>query len=120
MKKLIISLMAVSIMGLVSLGGFAQGKSLKERVSFRDTMWVNSTSVEPGNYLVKYDAKTGELSILDGKKVLATAKATVKTSDKSFTSDALLTTTTPMGTKLTGIRLRGMREEIVITEMAVE
>lgn len=120
MKRLMMSLMAVAMMSLASLSTFAQGKNLKEQVTFRETMWINSTSVEPGQYLVKYDATTGEISILDGNKVVATAKATVKTNDKSFTSDALLTSTTPSGMKLTGIRLGGQREEIVITDMTVE
>lgn len=102
------------------MGAFAQGKNLKEEITIRETIWVNSTSLQAGSYLVKYDAKTGEVTILDGKTVVATAKATVKTNDKSFTSDALLTTKTPMGVKLTGIRLGGQREEIMITDMAVE
>lgn len=120
MKKIIMSLMAVSIMSLASLGVFAQGKNLKEQVTLKETTWVNSTSIEPGSYLVRYDAKTGEITILDGKTVVATAKATVKTNDKSFANDALLTITTPMGRKLTGIRLGGQREEIMITDMSVE
>lgn len=120
MKKLIMSLTAISMMGLVTIGGFAQGKDLKEHISFRDKVWVNSTEVEPGDYLVKYDAKTGEVTILNGKKVVATAKATIMTSDKAFTNDALLTSMTSTGTKLTGIRLGGQREEIMITDMSAE
>ena len=120
MKKLIMSLMAVSIMGLVSVGGFAQGKNLKEQVTFREKLWVNTTAVEPGNYVVKFDANTGEVTILNGKKVVATAKATVKTNDKSATSDALMTNTTSAGTKLTGLRFGGQHEEIMITDISAE
>jgi hypothetical protein len=120
MKKLILGIMAVGIVGLASLSGYAQGKDLKENITIRETVWVNSTSVEPGEYLVKYDAKTGEATVYDGKRVVVTAKATIKTSDKSFASDALLTTTTSTGTKLIGVRLGGQREEIMITDMAVE
>lgn len=120
MKKLIMSVMAISIMGLVSASGFAQGKNLKEQVTFNEKIWVNTTAIERGEYLVKYDANTGEITILNGKKVIATAKATVKTNDKAFTSDALLTVTTPEGTKLTGLRLGGQHEEIMITDMAAE
>lgn len=112
--------MAVAITTLASIGVFAQGKNLQEQVTFRQETWINNTSVEAGNYLVKYDAQTGEVAILDGKKVVATAKATVRTSEKSFTSDALLTSTTPAGTKLTGIRFGGQREEIMITDLTAE
>lgn len=120
MKKLILSLTALSILGLVSIGGFAQGTDLKERVTFRDKVWVNTTAIEPGDYLVKYDAKTGELAIVNGKKVIATAKASVKTNDKKATGDALLTSTTSSGTKLNGLRFNGQREEIVITDVSAE
>lgn len=120
MKKLILSIMAVGIVGLASLSGFAQGKDLKEQITIREAIWVNSTSVEPGAYLVKYDAKTGEASIYDGKRLVVTVKATIKTSEKPFAGDALLTITTPTGTKLTGVRLGGQHEEIMFTNMSVE
>lgn len=112
--------MAVAMISSASVGAFAQGKNLKEQVTFRQEVWVNNTSVEAGNYLVKYDAQTGEMTISDGKKVVATAKATIKTSEKSFTSDALLTSTTPAGTKLTGIRFGGQHEELAITDLTAE
>ena len=120
MKKLILAIMAVGIVGLSSLSGFAQGKDLKERITLRETIWVNSTSVKPGDYTVRYDAKTGEASIYDDKHLVVTTKATIRTSEKSFASDALLTTVTPTGNKLTGVRLGGQHEEIMFTDMAVE
>ena len=120
MKRVTINLMVVAIMSLASLGAFAQGKNLNERVTFRGTMWVNSTSVEPGQYVVKYDAQTGEMTILDRNKVIVTAKATVKTSEKSFADGVILTSATPGGRKLTGIRLAGQREEIFITDLTAE
>lgn len=120
MKTLMMSLMAIAMMSLASVGVFAQGKNLKEQVTFKQEMWINNTSVEAGSYLVKYDAQSGELTILDGKKVVATAKATIRTSEKPFTSDAFLTSTTPAGTKLTGIRLGGQHEEIMITDLTAE
>jgi hypothetical protein len=120
MQKLILSIMAVGIVGLASLSGIAQAKDLKEQITIREAIWVNSTSVEPGNYLVKYDAKTGEATIYDGKRLVVTAKATIKTSEKPFASDSLLTTTTPAGTRLTGIRLGGQHEEIMFTDVVVE
>ena len=120
MKKLILSMMAVGIVGLASLSGFAQGKDLKENITIREAIWVNSTSVEPGDYLVRYDAKTGEATIYDGKRLVVTAKATIRTSEKPFAGDALLTATTPAGTKLTGLRLGGQREEIMFTDVSVE
>lgn len=120
MKKLMLSLMAVAMLGLVSVSAVAQDKNLKERITFSKTTWVNGTSVDAGSYLVRYDAKTGDMTISNGKEVIVTAKATIQMHDKSANSDTLLTATTPAGMKLTGIRFGGQREEIKITDMAVE
>ncbi len=121
MKKLIMSLMAFSIIALVSVNALAQGKNLKEEVTFKQDVWINTTSVKPGTYIAEYNAQSGEVNFLDSKKkVVATAKATVTTSEKKFPGDALMTTTTPNGSKLTGIRLGGQREEIVITDTSAQ
>lgn len=118
MKKLMISLMAILTIGLVGIVGLAQGKDLQEHVTIRDKVLVNTTMVKPGNYLIKYDAKTGEATILDGKKVVVTVKASVTTSEKVFPSDALLVSATPSGNKLNGIRLGGQHEEIDFAEVS--
>lgn len=120
MKRLMISFAAVTIIALAGLGVFAQEKDLKENIKLRETTWVNETSLEPGDYVVKYDAKAGEITIWDGKKVIATAKATVKMNEKSNPSDGFTTTSTATGRKLTGIRLGGKHEEITITDLSVE
>lgn len=76
----------------------------------------NNTVVKKGRYLVEFNAQSGEMSILDGEKVVARAKATVKVNDKKFRDDALLTTNTPEGSKVVGMRLGGQREELTIGE----
>ncbi len=83
-------------------------------------MWVGNTNVEPGQYLAKYDAKTGEISIMDHKMVIATAKATVKRNEKYSAGNTFLSNRTPMGERLTGIRLGGSHEEIVLTDIPIE
>ena len=120
MKKLIMRLVVVLIMGLVSLDAFAQGENLEQKVSFRGRMWVGNTNVEPGQYLAKYDANTGEISIIAHKMVIATAKATVKRNNRYSVGNAFLANTTPMGERLTGIRVRGSYDEIVITNIPIE
>lgn len=114
------SFAAISIVALANLGGFAQEKDLKEKIRLTETTWVNETPVKPGNYVVKFDAKAGEITISDGKKVIATAKASVKMNEKSNQSDGFTTTSTPTGRKLIGIRLGGKHEEITITDLSVD
>lgn len=120
MKRLILSITAVAILSLASLGIFAQGKNLNERVTFREPVWVNTTLIEPGQYVVTYDAQTGDMSIIDGNKLIVTAKATIKTYGNPFARGVILTSPTPEGRKLAGIRLAGQREEIFITDLTAE
>jgi predicted Co/Zn/Cd cation transporter (cation efflux family) len=120
MKKITIGLMVASLLCLLSTGILAQEKDLKEHFTFGDDLLVNTTLVKKGTYLIRYSAENGEMSIMDGDRVVARAKATVTTNDKKFAQDALLTTTTPMGKKLLGLRLGGQHEEITINDNVVD
>lgn len=118
MRKLTISLMAVFALYLLSLGAFADDhdKILKEHFEFRSEVMLGDVSVKPGHYLVKYNTETGIMKIMDGDKVIAKAKASVKMNDKDFDQDALITKTTGAGEQLIGLRLGGQKEELIITE----
>src|SRR5437868_3431551 len=120
MKKLSTNLIAISLLCLFSVGAVAKDKNLKEHVTFSDDLLVGSTLVKKGDYLVKYNAPTGEVTFMDMKKhkVIATAMATVKMNDKKAESDALYTKKTPAGEKLIGLRLGGQREELTLTDTA--
>ncbi len=122
MRKLTISFMVVSLLSLLNVGALAYDKNLKEHMTFPDDVMVGNTVVKKGDYLVKYNAQTSEVSFLDlnKNKVIATAMATVKVNDKKAESDALYTLMTPVGEKLTGLRLGGQREELTLIEPAVE
>jgi hypothetical protein len=118
MRKLTISFMVVSLLCLLNVGALAYAKDLKEHMTFSDDVMVGNTLVKKGDYLVKYDAQTSEVSFVDLKKhkVIATAMATVKVNNKKAESDALYTMKTPAGEKLTGLRLGGQREELIISD----
>ncbi len=118
MKRLTVSLMAVCILCLLSIGLRADDhdKMLKEHFEFRSDVWIGETKVEKGMYLVKYNPETGMMKVMKRDKVVATAKATVIRNEKNFDSDALLTKTTSKGEQLTGLRLGGQKEELTITE----
>jgi hypothetical protein len=116
MKRIAASIILASLLSLSGVAALAQEKNLKEHFTFENDVRINSTVVKKGRYLVEYDAQKGEMSILDGDKLVARAKATVKLNDKKFRDDALLTTTTPEGAKVIGMRLGGQREELTIGE----
>src|ERR1044071_4122003 len=68
---------AAVISGLVSIGAFAgdKGKTEKKSVTITDDVTVNGTVLKPGDYQVKFDESSGELSILKDGKVKAKAPA---------------------------------------------
>src|SRR5262245_41812511 len=120
MRKMTSSLLAISILCLLSIGIVADDKEkkLKEHFEFRDDVLIGTTLVKKGHYLVTYNTETGEMKVKDGDKVVARAKATVKMNDKDWDQDALLTRATSSGEQLTGLRLGGQREELTIIDSA--
>ena len=120
MRRFTNSLMTISFLCLLSLGVLAQGKDLKEHITLNDDYLVGSTLVKKGDYLVKYNAQTGEVSFMEGKKVVATAKATVKMNEKKAESDALYTKKTSTGEELIGMRLSGQHEELTFTSTSAD
>jgi hypothetical protein len=121
MRKGSISLLVVLALAVLSVGVFADDKDkiLKEHFEFSSDVMVGNTMVKKGFYLVKYNTETGMLKIVDegeGNKVIATAKATLKTHDKDFERDEILTSTASGHSMLTGLRLGGQKEELTLAE----
>jgi hypothetical protein len=121
MRKLTVSLVAVLFLCALSVGVLARDddKVLKEHFEFTSDVMVGNTLVKKGFYLVKYNTETGMVKVVDesdDKKVIATAKATIKTNDKDFEKDEILTKSTSNGQVLTGLRLGGKKEELTLTE----
>ena len=121
MRKVSISFLAVCALALLSFAVFANDndKVLKEHFEFSSDVMVGNTMVKKGFYLVKYNTETGMLKIVDegeGKKVVATAKATMKMNEKDFERDEILTSTASGHNVLTGLRLGGQKEELMLSE----
>ena len=110
------SILAVFVLSLLTFGAFADdhGKILKDNFEFSRDVLVGSTQVKKGKYQVKYNTQTGVVSIFEGSKVVASAKATMKVNDKDFDKDEILTTETAGNVVLTGLRLGGQREELML------
>lgn len=119
--KLKTSLIAICLLSLLSFGAFADDhdKMLKEHFEFTSDVMIGTTMVKKGRYLVKYNAEKGMVKIIDendDKKVIATAKATVRTNDKNYDRDEILTKNTSGNVLLTGLRLGGQKEEITLAD----
>lgn len=76
MKKLAGMIMTtLAICGLVAGMAFAKGKTHSHDISFNENTLVNGTMVKKSEYQARFNEETGELSIMDGKHIVATAKA---------------------------------------------
>ena len=123
MRKLSNTILAICALAILSLGAFAddhdKDKMLKEHFEFRSDVMVGDTMVKKGYYLVKYNTETGEVKVVDAKnkkKVIATAKATMKMNEKDFPHDEILTREASGHSMLIGLRLGGQKEELTLSD----
>jgi hypothetical protein len=121
MRKLTTGVIATFILCLFSIAILADDKDkmLKEHVEISSDVMIGNTHVKKGYYLVKYNEETGMMKIVKAtnpKKVVATARATVKMNDKEFEHDEILTRNTSGHEVLTGLRLGGQKEELTLTD----
>ena len=103
---------ALLIASLTSVLVFAKGKS--ETVNFPTDIKINGTLVKQGVYDLKFDEKTGELSIVKNGKVIARATTTSAKRDRKAQTLELKSTTNGAETQLVSIAFGGSNENHVI------
>ena len=103
---------ALLIASLASVAAFAKAK--KETVSFPTNIKVNGTVVNKGVYDVKFDDKTGELSIVKENKVIARATASVEKRDKKARQFAFRSSGTGDETQLVSVTFAGADHNLVL------
>jgi hypothetical protein len=125
MKRLSKTILAICALAVFSFGALAddhdKDKMLKEHFEFTSDVMVGNTMVKKGFYLVKYNTETGMVKVIDEtdkKKVIATAKATVKMNEKDFERDEIVTRDMSGHAMLVGLRLGGQKEELTLSDQA--
>lgn len=108
------SYMAVALMLCAMTVVTAVAKDKKAFVTFDDNLVVNNTVVKKGEYQVRFNEQTGELTILNGKNTVATAKAKLEKRNKKASSTTLDTRQNDKGAALISITLEGDTEAIVL------
>ena len=73
-RHFFLGLMIFALAGFVALGK-EHDKVKKEHLTFATDVVVNGTAVKAGDYDVSFNAQTGDLEILKGKKVVAKTTA---------------------------------------------
>ncbi len=114
MKSMVNRMVAVLMVGALT-GVVAFAKVHKHRVTFDNDMKVNGTLVKKGNYEVKFDDESGQLTISKGGKVVAQATAKVEPREKKAEGFSLRSTTSGNELQLTGVTFGGSDKDVVIS-----
>jgi hypothetical protein len=100
----------LTILALTSVIALGKDKVKKDSVTFPADIMVNGTLVKAGDYQLKFDENTNELSILKNGKVVAQAKGQLR--DRA--QKARDTTLNTVDNKLVSVAFSGQRQDIVI------
>jgi len=103
---------ALLVTSLASLSVFAKGKT--ESVSFPTDTKINGTLVKQGVYDLKFDDKTGELSIVKNGKIIARATTTSAKRDRKAQALEIRTSGSGAETQLISVAFSGSEENLVI------
>jgi|ERR1051325_3774712 hypothetical protein len=113
-------LVALVIAALASISAFAGDKDKVEKkmVTFPEDIMVNGTLVKAGDYEVKFDETTGELSILKGGKVKAKTAAHMEARAEKAKNTALRTRDVGGTTELVGVTFHGATQDVIVGSSA--
>jgi hypothetical protein len=114
MKSIVNRMVAVLMVGALT-GVVAFAKVHKQRVTFENDIKVNGTVVKKGNYEVRFDDETGQLTIAKNGKTVVQAMAKVESREKKANDFQLRSTVNGDETNLTGVTFSGSDKDIVIT-----
>jgi len=105
---------ALMICALASIAVVAKDKVKTESVTFAQDIMVNGTLVKAGDYQVKFNEQTGELSILKGGKVKAKTTAQLQSRSEKAKNTSVRTLEKGGTVELIGITFGGSTQEVVV------
>ena len=114
MKSIVSKMVAIVMVGALT-GVVALAKVHKQKVTFDSDIKVNGTLVKKGNYDVKFDDETGQLSIVKNGKTVVQAMAKLEAREKKANDFQLRSTVNGDETQLTGVTFGGSDKDVVIT-----
>src|ERR1041385_6792015 len=119
MKRFMITFFAVVIVSaLASFSALAGDKNNskveKKMITFTENVMVNGTLVKPGDYEVKFDDSTNELSILKNGKVIAKTPAHTEARSEKAKNTALRTMDKGGNPELIGVSFVGSDRDVIV------
>lgn len=99
----------------ISIAAVAKDKVRTENVTFSSDTMVNGTLVKAGDYQVKFNEQSGELSILKDGKVKAKTTAQLQTRSDKARSTSVRTLTKGEVAELIGFSFSGSKQDVVVS-----
>jgi hypothetical protein len=109
LKRMAIVLMVCAMSSVAALAG-----EKNERVTFSQDITINGTLVKKGDYQLKFDEQTGEMSIIKDKKVVAKTSARLEKRDKKANQTEIGSYMNGETRELRSITFRGENQRIVV------
>ena len=121
MKRFITGFLAaliVSALASFSVLAGDKGKVEKKIITFPENVMVNGTLVKAGDYEVKFDDSTNELSIVKNGKVVVKTAAHMEARPEKAKSTALRTVEKGGSTELLGVTFGGSDKDVMVGSSA--
>lgn len=112
--KAFFAALIVSAMASFSVLAGDKGKVEKKMITFPEDVMVNGTLVKAGDYEVKFDDSTHELSIIQNGKVKAKTPAHVEARSEKAKNTALRTADKGGNTELIGVTFGGSDRDVMV------
>jgi hypothetical protein len=114
--KFIINRVMVAFLLVTLAGAAAFAKSNTGTVSISSNIKVNGTLVKKGNYDVRFDEKTGELTVAKDGKVVAKTVARLEKRFRKAAGNEVQTSPAGMEQRLVAITFGGSNQNIVVNQ----
>jgi len=112
-KAMLVAL-AISALASISVMAGDKAKTEKRTVTLTVDVMVNGTLVKAGEYEIKFDDGTGELSVIKNGKVKAKTTAHYEARSDKAKQTSLLTVDNGGTTELKGITFGGSDQNVVV------
>jgi hypothetical protein len=113
MKAIFVALVITALASISAMAG-DKGKVEKKMVTFTEDTMVNGTLIKAGEYEVKFDDSTGELSVIKNGKVKAKTVAHYEARSGKAKDTALRTIEAGGNVELKGITFGGSDQDVIV------
>lgn len=114
LKSTLAALM-ICALASISIAAAVKDKVRTESVTFTSDTMVNGTLVKAGDYQMKFNEQTGELTILKDGKVKAKTTAQIQTRSDKARNTSVRTLTKGNVAELIGFSFGGSKQDVVVS-----